>query len=556
MMQGVFSVKSGKPLLQLEPRIQPPQASLASAVYAQNVYAIFEPTSVERVAHSCAQRLMKQTESSVLISLRATIGGIDDPQGALVLCGGQVARLDDAKPVVLTSFCLEPNFDAVHARRLRSLTLPLVGATHYAFANVSSLGKKEDSVLLKAEMTDQDRLSACDVLGQDFALPRLVLLRLENRAPVTLAMLLRERSARPRRVAEVSDDNNNESADDSNDEQLSFEETRTRRRNEWHEALLEMRAFRVKCIVFGPLSKQTLLAQSSRIDLPFAPLEEPLDALTWRNATTAIGARNEPPPLWPYMIVAPDFLVQPPPVVVAEPIAPVEESPIVNVPINVDDEPPPPPLPVHYPPSPVHFEVIDLTGDSTDEPPVAVATAAVVAYDPLRHFARYVRLAELTIYEVETYARARLHWHILRLSEHERANSAVGGDDEWLERSAFSRRTRYPERSGAQRALLRMLSAAAVQREEHHEAIGMGILALVAAPSAALRENFLYLEALAIEAHSCAERETIDQEVAARLELIERFWTLCDPVVYSSTSVSTLERVFASIATDWQSGLG
>lgn len=182
--------------------------------------------------------------------------------------------------------------------------------------------------------------------------------------------------------------------------------------------------------------------------------------------------------------------------------------------------------------------------------PAERASEAVVrAYEPLRFFARNVPLTELTVYEVETYARARLYWHVVRLSKQER----TGTDDEWLDQRAP--RTRYPQKSGAHRGLLRMIGPAALRREEHHEAIGLGILTLVAEPNPALRESLLLLEALAIEATSCADRDGIDAEVAAHLELIERYWELCTPVTYSATSSSTVERVFASIAADWQSGL-
>jgi hypothetical protein len=370
------------------------------------------------------------------------------------------------------------------------------------------------------------------------------------------------------------DDEDAESDMDDDGEPVPFvHEVAEQKDAEWLAAMVSAGTFGVRCDLLGPLNKQMLLSQSSRVDVCFAPTEEPLDALTWQRATAGIGASTAPPPTWPYLIYNSAYIFSPEPVLVPSPPV-VSQAPLraerstADADYNddravVDVEQPPASRPadasavptgIDQTPTGERSAAFVAAQDDLAESAAPVATV-VRAYEPLRYFAHHVPLAELTIYEIETYARARLHWHVVRLSKQERAG--CGDDDEWFDRSARSSRTsRYPQTSGAQRALLRMIGADAVAREEHHEAIGLGVLALVAEPQPALRDNLLYLEALAIEARSCADRDAINDEVAAHLQLLERFWDMCGPVVYSTTSASTLDRVMASIAADWQSGLG
>lgn len=510
------------------PRFRPPAAapSLATALRGQNIYSLFEADSVAQAARSVAVRLLRglglgkaaAASAAVLVGLRVTVAD-DANDGPVILCGQQVAALTDDALAVLVSFHLDVSLDATHAYRLRQRGTSVAGATQYGFANVSVFGKNEDASILQTPYLDEARRKACDALATDFALPRLLYARLEYRAPLTLQLLLRDRAAPAAHL-----------------------------RTDWLSEMFNAQTYTVKCALIGPLSKQLVLARAVRLELPFAPADEPLDAILWQNSRLS----GEPPSQWPYLVLDSHFLADPP-------LAP---APLAFV------APPSPPLPnaeaVPPPPQARSAETpvaVTTEPGSLDQPAVEEAemrerradeVVAHVVYDPLLYFAHHIPLAELTVYEIETYARARLHWHVLRLSEHEhleRTGELLADD--------AARHSRYPERSGAHRSLLRMLSRAALQREEHHEAVGLGVLALIAEPSAPLRASLLYLEALAIEATmSASDRESIDAAVSARLALLERFWTLCGSVTYSAgADASLIERVFASVARDWLSGL-
>lgn len=593
-----MQVPNGKLMRVPDPRLQVARQGMPIDPHEHSVFGIFEASSVEKLARASAKAMMRKLAPgagapTVLINLHSGLAHDDPP---MVLCGGQVARLADTDTVVIATLQLEPTPEARDALRLRSLTASPKVTVHYGMTDTVAFGKSENSVTYQSEVVDPDRLRNYALLGQFFAQPRLLMSRTEVRMPMLTRLLVdtklavsqqRQRAAAAaaaraatpaaQLLASVRAANNGGDDDAESDSGADgaasvpfVHELCEQKYGEWLAAMLSAGAFDVKCSLLGPLSKQMLLAQSARVDLPFAPADEPLDALTWQRAITDVGARAAPPPTWPYLIYDSAFVHQPeplsiPPVSMHTPLQTEHPVASTNDDRAVADAAQ---LPLATSRSSGALATHHNAGQAQarEQPSAAAvpaaqkesaapATAVVVrAYEPLRYFARHIPLAELTIYEIETYARARLHWHVVRLSKQERAGC---GDDEWFDRSATSSRTsRYPQTSGAQRALLRMIGADATAREEHHEAIGLGVLALVAEPQPALRDNLLYLEALAIEARSCADRDAINDEVAAHLQLLERFWEMCGPVVYSATSASTLDRVMASIAADWQSGLG
>jgi hypothetical protein len=497
-----------------------------SVVYDQNIFAIFEAESVRRMADVCARMLMRRVGSQVkpivLISLRASIGQEDD---VALLCGGQLAQLTDDSAVVLVKFVVEPSLDGERAHRIRSRELLFAASQRHAMANVSGFGRKEAG-LAEVKAVEAGRVQT--LVGASFSMPEQLMARFQSNAPLTFSMLLREmteeQAAKPKQASLAA-------ASEQPSPLLSLQQTWLHARNARLAELLAKDSLQIKCVFTGTLTKQILLENGSFINLPFAPSEQQLDKITWERATARVGARGKPPATWPYFFVTLPFLNAPParvPVSVTESVCVTAATTSAeHVDASVRENAP----------------ALDVA-----EPEVRVPREAV--YEPLPHFMQRASLAQLTMYEVETYARARLRWHVLRLSDYERAGE---DDDAWFER--MTNRERYPEQSGAMRSLLGALSAAAALREQHHETIGLGILALVAAPNDALREDLLFLEALAIEAGSHDDREAVDEAVFARLELLERFWSLCGPVVYAKSSASQLERVLAGIAADWQSGL-
>lgn len=557
VVQGVVPIKAGKLDLLDAPAVQQvAEVTPESTIYDQNVFAIFEAESVWRVARLVAQKLMHsvglRADPNVLVSLRASIGEEDALDVTLPICGGQFAQLpNDNSAVVLANFVIEPSLDGARAHRIRSLELLYGGSARHAMANVAAAGKIEAGDIVNSEVKEPQARLTLSLLGVNFAMPQLVVARFERRAPLTFSMLLRERTeevaaAKPPVAAAAA----------AAAEQpppppvLTVQQAWLRARNARLAELLAEDALQIKCIVTGPLTKQQLLDNGSFISLPFSPAERPLDKITWERAIARVGARGEPPATWPYFLATPPFLIAPPagaPVSVTEPVrvssAAVSSSTSTAATLFGATQA----AATTAVAVPLYESAAEVDVVEPEAPP------RVEAYEPLLYFARRIPLAQLTIYEVETYARARLHWHVLRLSDYERAGKE--DDDAWFERVTAANRERYPEKSGAMRSLLLMLGSAAAMREQHHEAIGLGILALVAEPSEALRDNLLFLEALAIEASAHGDREAIDAAVFARLELLERFWNLCGPVVYAKNSASVLERVLAGIAADWQSGL-
>jgi hypothetical protein len=602
-----IQVAPGKLVLQREPRLCDAREAMAFDPHEHNVFGIFEAGSVEKLARASAKAMMRKLDPgaaapTVLINLRSGLA-CDAPP--IVLCGGQVARLSDTDRVVIATLQIEPTFESRHALRLRSRSATPKSTVHYGMTDTATFGKSENRVMFQSEVVDPTRIRNYALVGEFFAQPRLLMSRTEVRMPMLTRLLVDAKlaaSERRKRAAAAAaaraatpaaqllasvraannggenEDDASGSDDDDDGSSVPFvHELHEQEYPEWLAAVLTAGAFAVSCDLHGPLSKQLLLAQSAHVDAPFAPADEPLDALTWQRAIAGIGARAAPPARWRYLIYDTSFrspvepLSSPPPPPVAAHAPLQADRPAACIDDDDDDDEQAgagaeqllaapqsrstdASVPTYDADQAQACEQPDVVAVQDEESErAAPAAVAVRAYEPLRHFVHHVQLADLTIYEIETYARARLHWHVVRLSRQERAGC---GDDEWVDRSAASSRvSRYPQTSGAQRTLLRMIGADAAEREEHHEAIGLGVLALVAAPQPALRDSLMYLEALAIKARACADRDDINEEVAAHLQLLDRFWDMCGPVVYSATSASTLERVMASIAADWQSGL-
>ena len=81
-------------------------------------------------------------------------------------------------------------------------------------------------------------------------------------------------------------------------------------------------------------------------------------------------------------------------------------------------------------------------------------------------------------------------------------------------------------------------------------AIGIGILALVAAPHERLRESLLFMEELALEAVFEASPDMKEAAIESRLATIERFWALCGDIDYVDAP-DEATRTLSLIANTW-----
>lgn len=587
------NVADGKLVRQSEPCMYAARDELSFDPHEQSVFGVFDVKSVEKFALASAKAMMRKLDPNggapvALINLRTDLGRDAEP---IVLCGDRVARLPDSGSVVIATFRLQPTVDAQSAQRLQSRSASSKSNLLFGMTDTTTFGKSETTVVYKSEVADPARARNYSLLGQFFALPRLLLSRAEFRMPVLTRLLVdakkvtaekrgraaaakaaaalgRQRLASARTLNEGADDNDESDAGEDDVALRFLHSLHAQNHADWLSAVVSTGAFTVQCDLLGPLSKQQILAKGRSVRARFEPADVLPDERTWQRAIADAGDDVAPPATWPYLVYDSAFSLPPEPVPLpmVVPHAPQNDRPDEVAECRPDEvaehqpaavvevERPLPCAPIRASAAVDHAPVAAVVAQTNASASAAPTIVVARAYEPLRHFARHVQLTELTIYEVETYARARLHWHVARLSRQERA--VCGDDDEWYERGAKPNLvSRYPQSSGARRVLLHMIGADAVEREGHHEAIGLGVLALVAASQPALRDNLLYLEALAIEAQSCADREAIDVDVATHLELLERFWEMCGPISYSVASDNTLERVMASIADDWQSGL-
>jgi len=179
---------------------------------------------------------------------------------------------------------------------------------------------------------------------------------------------------------------------------------------------------------------------------------------------------------------------------------------------------------------------VESAGSEPPPPPPPVRPSVVVAREPdtlLGALAR-IDVADVHMYEFETYARARLD-ALLRAKAHEPA-------------------TRYPSWSGASRYTLEALGAGALRRESRHETLGLLVLALVAARDKSLLADLYFLEELWMRD---AELDGEPEQLEAHLDSIDRF---CDaaPELNAAPDDPAGERFVAlldALARDWSARL-
>ena len=510
---------------------------LASMLCAQNIHKIFDVDAIADLERKLERRYSKQSSDGgsliVMTNLRLAIdceaAMTCAQQDAMVLSARAVQSCSALNRVLIMSLTLLPNTAALQARHLYLHAQPIAAQTRFGFSNPLAFGRKQ-AVPSELRADDAERARVALLAGQR-ALPDLFAARLTNQ-PVIAKLLAQDRLAAAPSVpgGDAESDDNAAAPAAAPIDLLIIEQNE--RRWQWLAAMLETGSYSVECCVQGPFDSGKLLAASRQtllaIDLQADPEE--------------IVASDEAPAQrqWPYLLTVPFRLLkqQQAPEATASPEPTLFESADTNQSAVTDSV-------QSFAASEDAF--VDVQSESTEVPAPEVSSAEPeqLFYEPLRDFARRIDPAHLTLYELETYARERLHWHITR---------AVECDTDRPRRREARPELEYPTRSGAKRSLLRRLGDGATERESLHEAIGAGILALVAAPSQELRDSLLFFEALSIEALHAAwsERETIEAMVNSRLALIERFWELCGPVSYAGTSASATERVLASIARDWQ----
>lgn len=523
---------------------------LGALLAAQHVYKFFASASIDGCAQTlvrrCAKKLGLATPATALLNLRLAIDqGECAPvtaDQAIVLSGEHVDANRAAAVFFVVSVTLVPSADALLAHRLRSFALPITALAGMGFSNPSGAGRRESTITNTAADANPASAERTRMLAGARAMPHLFAARLAHN-PVVAELLISERRAVTRPTA-VPDQSGEPEASAPAAPMDRIALLRAKQRAAWLTELLSAGAFELRCLVAGPLDRSHLGTRTARLTLPFAPAEDAGDAAVWAS----LGQGADAPASWPYLLATSAGLSSgepvraPPEPAESNAMRPAGGTPERGSPVLLE-EPVVVPEEVPMPDAPVARAV------TSSEVAVAVDEVAVHNfYEPLREFAQRIQLAQLTVYELETYARERLHWHVSRAAEY------ASADDSRPAQRRTPRTNTYPQRSGAHRALLRRLGSDVVRRESQHEAIGLGALALAAAPVPELRESLLFFEALGIEASQSisTDRETVEAMVDARLALIERFWQLCEPVLYSATSTSVTERALAAIARDWR----
>jgi hypothetical protein len=530
--------------------------SLADAVKTQNVFGFFTVESVAATAAALLPLFSKKTATvaplKTAINMRAALKGSSastpDADQVIVLGGDSVERLADDELVVVVSFELAPTTDALLAQSVRAMGSLVTNISRYGFANPKAFTDREYVGTAKFEV-DEEASRQCTALAGERSLPRLLYSRLNGKFPVMAHLRVLERASFLAAMMPSSADSASGRAGAVQPDQQpvplavapkSTVQKRVDYRAAWLETVLRQRAYTVTAIVTGPCTKSALLRLSTATAVPFDAAADVVDMALWQ--AHCVGA-VQPPAALSYLLTRRrllaltknDVAVAAPPPQEQQP-SPLAQTLLATSSFIVLGE------------SSASISLKASTAASVEVPDVGAASSdrdtVVQIFEPLRYFAHNIDAGQLTVYEIKTYARARLHWHIMRASAYKSCTAESDTED-------------YPRKSGAHRGVLRQIGRAVMEREAHHEAIGIGILALIASPHDDLRDSLLYLEALSIEAdYARHENGDSDRKAAAlqsRLDLLQRFWDVCGDVEYASNSPT--HRVMSAIASDWRQSL-
>ena len=580
LQTGSAAIRDGSVKLSAEAQSALQQSSAAFAQLLQsseNLYSVFDECSIGQATRAFVASYMRriggdggQQRTATLISRRFEFASVVrfNEEAPLLVDASEVDRVDDS--ALLVRFSVELTTDSRLSQSLSSTAVPLARGSQLGFANPSAFGAKENSVLQQQEREPQLR-AQCAVLAERFRLPQLAHARLNHVSRSAVARLVQSQlqmsaaaataaaaeapaAAGAAGAAPVAPPAASAGAVGAAGAEVlpnSFvAQLWARNRIEWVAAVFAESAYRIRCTVYGPIGKGTLVERATRVCLPEARQCLLLYPKFLTPLLTTMPVADERLPA--FEAWASEYQQQ-----TAAPAAAPEQQLLQQAPVS-EEQPAPERLDADSGQRRMLLSETTVSADSVEN---SLSAPSPRRYEPLRFFAHNLPLQELTMYEIETYARARLHWHFSRVSRQQQMERSLSGGDqddvhgwEWDDLTRWQRL--YPQWSGAVRAVLQVLGDAVRRREEHHEAIGLGILAVVAAPNEQLRDSLLFLEAGAIQARPCQTRDTADSEVLDHLTLIERFWACCPPVLYTGAAAPTLlQRVLVGIAADWRRGI-
>jgi len=538
------------------------------SVKRQNVFGFFTVESVTTTVDALVARFAKKKNIAVpvksAVNLHVAVKGTraytPDADFSIVLCADRIAAHNDDDLVVVVSFELTPTNDALLARDVRAFSRPDTISWCYGFDDTKAYGERDSVNISNADLSEALKRQ-CHALAGDRALPRLLLARLNEKFPIMTRLRCVERqlliaafvlpsssSPAAANASAPSDGAVAAPAEVLDNACRSKIQTQLDRRTAWLETMLQQKAYTITVTLTGPCSKSALLQLSTTTVLPFDPVTDAVDAALWSRSAAGAAA----PATWSYLLTrrrllalctntgaAPPVQRRQQPAEIQASRAPLAASSFILLSESSAS--------ISLKASAMSLDAVADADNNNNNDERDGGGSIVQFFEPLRYFAHNIDPAQLTIYEIKTYARARLHWHIMRATIYKGSAKEVDSED-------------YPRKSGAHRGVLRQLGRAAMGRETHHEAIGVGMLALIAAPHEDLRDSLLYLEALSIEADYARHDDGMSDRKAAavesRLDLLLRFWDLCGDVVYSSKSdASVTHRVMAAIASDWRQGL-
>lgn len=536
-----------------------------------NPYALFEKQSLDAmVASFCKAKLSQEQDCVPLLNLHLSVNGLeahDTNLGAVVLGEPQLVA---NKKLALVTLILTVNCDAAAMQQLRTMEFPVGRSMLFGYSPVKDDGSRvyiplatEDDVAARiqaeSELFERTIPGGTGVYRQicfGFRFERAMLMK-ELCARDTLLSTLRtqqEVAAPPDFYAGDDDDDDGVDGIDLDAESLGEDEESADEKEEDDEseghAALEISSD-------GEKSKDDAVPEDDS-DGEDEPVQAKETAQLHVNRANQLSFLRlviahqlyKLEAMQPVLLTR-DAVVGASRRISAEPLA---ENPLKRVLFSDanctfyftrNDLLAPAPLP---PPPPVEALPIVIDEPVVEEAVVPETPAVIPRPMPQTWLDVFysLDLADISLYELETYARTRLGamMVLLRVQEAKPVERTIMLNH-WTFRS-------YPRYSGAHGHILALLPCKnACRRENLHQTIGTATLAMVAHSDQRLRTNLGVLEALMYE-HQHPDRNDDDNEIQQCCDLIEQFWQKCDarlPAI--AAEEPELAYLFERVARDW-----
>ena len=528
-----------------------------------NPYALFEKGSLHKLLNVYTRRALPNVDSRLVINLRLeTMGAhgciVPPSPGRLIALAEPQLMMGDEVPVdsiVLISLCIVVDQRALNARQLRTRETPLGAAMQQGFVPTTKALAKNDQYEIRRPVppiTPQEMRR----FEQTYSLFRdhldggeSVYERLQSGAPMELAMLTQELRTRAQRAAQMA-----RHAAPVDDEPL-LRGRRARPANDDDDEDFEPEARNEAPVARAQPSVDEITSEQDAQEIARVNIK-PLDVYRSNElAWLRLLVQNN---LYKLQASAPRVYVTSKLLERARRLVcnGSTDCPLLRTVFASRDED-------HCVFYILNQEALDAPDSPREEMPRPVPQAPESEDDEPDILTQtwrdvFIKLAnDLSLYELETYARARLRALIVLLHA-ANANTSV----DRLQSLRHPALKNYPKQSGADRHILTLLGDGALAHEGEHEAIGRGTLALAAMRHERLRDSLLMLELL-LHQHTAsgmvAEPNDDDEEQPQDPEKhmreicapFEQFWKSAGDLFTNPGDLALLAHVLSGLTDDW-----